>query len=89
MWQKYLHVNNRARVFKARFLQTRVSKTWDASFLNSFKTLLTNDILSPHYASLQISPGETGLYFFNRKPIFSVYFDPFKFQVNLEKSESK
>ena len=33
--------------------------------------------------------GETGLYFFKRKSIFSVYFDPFKFQVNPEKSESK
>ena len=33
--------------------------------------------------------GEIGLYFFKRKPIFSVYFDPFKFQVNPEKSESK
>ena len=57
MWQKYLHVSNRSRVFEARFLhRTRVSKTRDASFLNDFKTLLINDILSPHYASLHIPP---------------------------------
>ena len=54
---KFLHLNSKTRVFKARFCHwTRVLKTWDASFLTGFKTLLTNNILSPHYASLQISP---------------------------------
>ena len=54
---KFLHLNSKTQVFKARFCHwTRVLKTWDASFLTGFKTLLTNNILSPHYASLQISP---------------------------------
>ena len=54
---KLLHLSNKTRVFEAWFChRTRVSKTRYASFLNDFKTLLTNDILSPYYASLQISP---------------------------------
>ena len=53
---KLLHLSTRTRVFEARFChQTQVSKTRDASFLNGFKTLLTNDILSQNYASLQIT----------------------------------
>ena len=52
---KLLHLSTRTWVFEARFChRTWVSKTWDASFLHGFKTLLTNDILSPHSASLQI-----------------------------------
>ena len=44
---KLLHLRTRTRVFEARFChRTQVSKTRDASFLNGFKTLLTNDILS-------------------------------------------
>ena len=54
---KFLHLSTKTRVSEARFChRTRVSKTLDSSFLHGFKTLLTNDILSPHYASLQISP---------------------------------
>ena len=50
---KLLHLNTRTRVFEARFFRrTWASKTWDASFLNGFKILLTNDILSQNYASL-------------------------------------
>ena len=52
---KFLNLSTKTRVFEARFCHwTRVSKTWDANFLYGFKTLLTNDILSLHSASLQI-----------------------------------
>ena len=71
MRQKYVHVSNRSRVFKAQFLhRTQVSKTRDASFLNGFKTLLTSNILSSHYASLQIS---------RTKPPFKPFRDCFYF----------
>ena len=49
---KLLHLSTR----------TRASQTRDASFLNGFKTLLTNDILSQNYASLQIT-SKVGLMF--------------------------
>ena len=53
---KLLHLSTRTWVFEARFChQTRASKTRDASFLHGFKTLLTNNILSQTYASLQIT----------------------------------
>ena len=46
---KFLHLNTKTRVSKTWFChRTQVSKTRDASFLYGFKTLLTNDILSPH-----------------------------------------
>ena len=53
---KLLHLSTRTRVFEAQFChRTRASKTRDASFLHGFKTLLTNNILSQTYASLQIT----------------------------------
>ena len=36
--------------------QTRASQTRDASFLNGFKSVLTNKIVSKNYARWQISP---------------------------------
>ena len=47
---------SRKRVFKPRVLYgTQVSKTQDASLLKPFKCVLTYYILSPYYASPQIS----------------------------------
>ena len=53
---KLLHLSTRTWVFDAQICRrNRASQTRDASFLNDFKTLLTNDILSQNYASLQIT----------------------------------
>ena len=53
---KLLHLSTGTWVFDAQiYRQNRASQTRDASFLNDFKTLLTNDILSQNYASLQIT----------------------------------
>ena len=44
---KLLHLSTRTRVFEAQVChQTQASQTRDVSFLNDFKTLLTNNILS-------------------------------------------
>ena len=65
---KFLHLSTKTRVSEARFChRTQVSKTQDASFLYGFKTLLTNDILSPHSVSLQILSTNTNKY--------SIHFD--------------
>ena len=65
---KFLHLSTKTQVSEARFChRTWVSKTRDASFLYGFKTLLTNNILSPHSASLQIPSTNTNKY--------SIHFD--------------
>ena len=43
---KLLHISTKTRVLKAQVChQTQVSMTWYVSFLNSFKTMLTNEIV--------------------------------------------
>ena len=56
MWHNSSNSANGNRVFKSQFLYgTRVYKTRDTSLQNYFKRMLTYYIVSPHYASLQIT----------------------------------
>ena len=54
---KLFLLSTRTWVFEAGVChQTRASQTQDASFLNGFKTVLTNRTIFKNYASWQISP---------------------------------
>ena len=56
MWHHTSNSLSGNRVFNPRVLDwNQVYKTWDVGLQNSFKYMLTYDILSPHYASLQIT----------------------------------
>ena len=59
--------------------RTWVLKTRDASFLHTFKTLLTNDIIFLRYANLQISPflSSGGFLFFSFFFFLKFYFHYF------------